>query len=128
MDRPRILLLDRPSPSLRSLASALDAQGFAVPPTDEPGLALAAIRPGECAVLLGEIHLAAEAVLDEMRDEVRGPGAVPPLIVFDDFAGSPGPGAALRASVFDALARPVSEEEVLRSVRRALERSEEHTS
>src|SRR5262245_55199055 len=121
MDRPRILLLDRPSLSLRSLASALEAQGFAVTQTDEPGVALAAIRAGECAVLLGEIHRAAEAVLDEMRDEVRGPGAVPPLIVFDDFAGSPGPGAALRASVFDTLARPVSEDEVLRSVRRALE-------
>jgi DNA-binding NtrC family response regulator len=117
MDRPRILLLDRPSPSLRSLASALEAHGFAVTHTDEPGVALAAIRAGECAVLLGEIHLAAEAVLEELR----GPGGLPPLIVFDDFAGSAGPGAALRASVFDTLARPVSDEDVLRSVRRALE-------
>jgi len=117
MDRPRILLLDRPSPSLRSLTTALEAQGFEVTQTDEPGVAQAAIRAGECAVLLGEIHLAAEAVLTE----VRGLALVPPLIVFDDFAGSAGPGAALRASVFDTLARPVSDEEVLRSVRRALE-------
>jgi two-component system response regulator AtoC len=117
MDRPRILLLDRPSPSLRSLTTALEAQGFLVTQTDEPGVATAAIRAGECAVLLGEIHLAAEAVLAE----VRGQAVIPPLIVFDDFAGSAGPGAALRASVFDTLARPVSHEEVLLSVRRALE-------
>ena len=117
MDRPRILLLDRPSPSLLALAAALEAQGFAVTRTDEPEVARAAIRAGECAVLLGEIHLAAEAVLAE----VHGRGALPPVIVFDDFAAADGLGAALRASVFDTLARPVADEEVLRSIRRALE-------
>jgi DNA-binding NtrC family response regulator len=117
MDRPRILLLDRLSPSLRSLAATLEAQGFAVTQTEEPEVALESIRAGECAVLLGEIHLAARAVLAE----VQRPEALPPLIVFDDFAGSPGPGAALRASAFDTLARPVSDEDVLRSVRRALD-------
>jgi DNA-binding NtrC family response regulator len=117
MERPRILLLDRPSPSLRSLAAALEAQGFAVAQTDEPGVALAAIRARGCEVVLGEIHLAAEAVLAELD----GIEAAPPVIVFDDFAGLGGPGAALWPSVFDTLARPVSDDEVLRCVRRALE-------
>ncbi len=117
MDRPRILLLDRPSASLHSLATALEAQGFAVAQTAEPGVALAAIRAGGCEVLLGEIHLAAEAVLAE----VRGLDSAPPVIVFDDFAGLGETHAALRGSIFDTLARPVSEQEVLRSVRRALQ-------
>ena len=118
VERPRILLLDRTSPSLRALAATLEQQGFAVTQTDEPGIAQAALRSGECAVLLGEIHLAAEAVLAE----IQGADAGPPVIVFDDFAGLARPDAALRGRIFDTLSRPVSDEDVLRSVRRALER------
>ena len=99
------------------MAAALEAQGFAVAQTEEPEVALAALRAGGCEVLLGEIHLAAEAVLAEVRDLET----TPPVIVFDDFAGLGQADPALRRSVFDTLARPVSEQDVLRSVRRALE-------
>jgi DNA-binding NtrC family response regulator len=116
MSAPRIVLLDRPSPSLRSLTEVLQREGFDVTQTAEPETALAAVRSGACEVLLGEVHLAAEAVLAEVRASV----AAPPVIVFDDFAGL-GQSAALLHGAFDALARPLPDEEVLRAVRRALE-------
>jgi DNA-binding NtrC family response regulator len=115
MDRPRILMLDLASPSQRSLAATLEGQGFRVAHTAAPEVALATIREGGCELVLGEIHLAAEAVLAEVRQSEHAP----PVIVFDDFAGTPD--AAMRAGAFDSLARPVADEEVLRSVRRALE-------
>jgi len=116
MPTPRILLLDEASPSMRALAATLELEGFRVRHTAEPDEALDAIRAGECEVVLGEVHLAAQAVLAE----VRGSSSAPPVIVFDDFAGLSGPSQALREGAFDALARPVSDEEVLRAVRRAL--------
>jgi DNA-binding NtrC family response regulator len=116
MTSPRILLLDDSSASLRALGETLQAQGFDVCRTAEPGEALAAIRDG-CEVVLGEIHQAAESVLSE----VRGSTTAPPLIVFDDFAGLGGPSSEQRAGIFDTLARPIADEDVLRSVRRALE-------
>jgi len=111
MDRPRILLLDQPSPSLFALADALEQGGFRVHQTAEPDEVLSAIREGECELVLGEVHLAAEAVLAE----ARGSADAPPLILFDDFGGH------AHAGAFESLARPVSDEEVLRVVRRALE-------
>ncbi len=120
MDGPRILLLDRPSSSLSALAASLADEGFRVQQTAEPREAAATIRARECEVVLGEIHLAAQAVLAE----VRATEGAPPLILFDDFARLPGvdgDAAGLRAEAFEALARPVSDEEVLRVVRRALE-------
>jgi DNA-binding NtrC family response regulator len=116
MSAPRIVLLDRPSPSLRSLTEVLQREGFDVTQTAEPEAALAAVRSGACEVLLGEVHLAAEDVLAEVRASV----SAPPVIVFDDFAGL-GQSTALLHGAFDALARPLPDEEVLRAVRRALE-------
>jgi len=113
MTAPRILLLDRPSPSLLSLAQALSGNGFRVEQTERPEEALQAIRAGGCDLVLGAVHLAAEAVLEELR---RSEDA-PPLIVFEDFGA---PAGAQEAGAFDTLARPVSEDEVLRAVRRAL--------
>ena len=118
MDRPRILLLDQPTASLRALMATLEQRGFDVHQTAAPDEAAAAIRGGDCEVVLSEIHLAAEAVLAELQSCA----AAPPLILFDDFAGlGDSAGAALRAGAFEALARPVSDEDVLRVVRRALE-------
>ncbi len=120
MDGPRILLLDQPSPSLLALAASLADEGFRVQQTAEPDEALATIRDGGCEVVLSEIHLAAAAVLAEIRRSESAPA----LILFDDFAGLGDPGgsdAALRAGAFEALARPVSDADVLRVVRRALE-------
>jgi len=114
---PRILLLDHVSSSLRSLIAALEREGFAVAQTAEPEVARACLRRGECEVVLGELSLAAEAVLAELN----GSSQAPPVIVFDDFgrlASAPG---ELRAATFEALERPVAESEVLRVVRRALE-------
>jgi DNA-binding NtrC family response regulator len=114
MHRPRILLLDEPSASSNSLVRALEGSGFAVSRTGEPAEALAQLRAGECAVLLGELGLAASEVLSEaLRLD-----SAPPVIVFDDFGGGPD---AARVGAFDSLARPVSSDDVLRSVRRALE-------
>ena len=115
MDRPRILLLDRPSPSVRTLAASLADHGFHVQQTAEPAEAVAAIRAQECEVVLSEIHLAAEDVLDE----VRASADAPPLILFDDFGV--GANAERWAGAFEALARPVADDDVLRVVRRALE-------
>jgi DNA-binding NtrC family response regulator len=122
MESPRILLIDQPSHALRGLVSALEQRGFRVRQTTEPAEAAAVIRGGQCEVVLGEIHLAAAAVLGEL-ERAEAP---PPLILFDDF-GSDLPGAdpayaAARAGAFEALARPVADEDVLRAVRRALER------
>ncbi|MSR61924.1 MAG: sigma-54-dependent Fis family transcriptional regulator [Planctomycetes bacterium] len=117
MSAPRILLLDEASPSLRALAATLELEGFRVRQTAEPDEALSAIRAGECEVVLSEVHLAAQAVLAE----VRASNSAPPVIVFDDFASLGGPSQALREGAFDALARPISDEEVLRAVRRALQ-------
>jgi len=114
MHRPRILLLDEPSASSSSLVRALEGSGFAVSQTGEPAEALAELRAGECAVLLGEVGLAASEVLSEALSL----DSAPPVIVFDDFGGGPD---AARVAAFDSLARPVSSEDVLRAVRRALE-------
>ncbi|HEX6885247.1 MAG TPA: sigma-54 dependent transcriptional regulator [Planctomycetota bacterium] len=117
MATARILVLDLPSASQRSLCATLTEEGYAVSHTAEPAEARDALRAGDCELLLGEVGLAAEAVLEE----VRGLAGAPPVIVFDDFDALGGPEQARRAGVFDALARPVAEEDVLRSVRRALE-------
>ncbi len=117
MARPRILLLDHPSPSLRALVSALEHEGFAVAQTAMPAEAVSTIRAGGCEVVLGELGLSGEEVLEEACQSE----AAPPVIVFEDFAGIEGSQEAVRRGAFDALARPVSEAEVLRTVRRALE-------
>ncbi len=117
MARPRVLLLDRPSPSLRALASTLEHEGFAVSQTDEPSEAVAILRRACCEVLLGEIGLSAGEVLEEARRSAHAP----PVILFDDFAGLEQGAEALRRGAFEALSRPIPPADVLRVVRRALE-------
>jgi DNA-binding NtrC family response regulator len=116
MSRPRVLLLDHPSPSLRSLAATLEHEGFEVAHTEQPAEAVSILTSGACEVVLGEISLSAEEVLAAARSADS-----PPVIVFDDFAGLEASLEALRQGAFEALARPISEAEVLRTVRRALE-------
>ena len=115
--RPRILLLDHPSTSARSLASTLEREGYAVDHTEEIRSALAAIQSGACELVLGEIGLAAAEVLAEATRTRAGP----PVILFDDFEDKESHRDAVRRGAFDALCRPVSEEQVLLAVRRALE-------
>jgi DNA-binding NtrC family response regulator len=117
MSRPRILLLDHASSSVRSLASALEREGYAVAHTAEVASALATIRAAGCELVLGEIGLAAAEVLAEaLRSE-----QAPPVILLDDFEDLTGHLDAIRRGAFDALSRPVSDEQVLLAVRRALE-------
>jgi DNA-binding NtrC family response regulator len=113
----RVLLLDHVSTSLRGLIASLEREGYAVAQTAEPDQALAWLRAGACEVVLGELSLAAEALLAELA---RSPAA-PPLIVFDDFAALDRQAPEVRAAAFEALARPLPDAEVLRAVKRALE-------
>jgi DNA-binding NtrC family response regulator len=113
VERPRILVLDEPTSAVLALASTLERHGYRVHQTARPEEAVASMQSGACEVVLGEVELAAEAVLAEAR---RAEGS-PPLIVLEDFAATAPPAEG----VFDVLARPVSDEDVLRSVRRALE-------
>jgi DNA-binding NtrC family response regulator len=114
---PRILLLDHVTSSLRALVATLEREGFAVDQTDEPAQALDWLRAGSCAVVLGELSLAADDLLGELSALPAGP----PLIVFDDFQALDTAPARLRAATFESLARPLPDGEVLRAVRRALE-------
>ena len=113
----RVLLLDHVSTSLRGLIASLEREGYKVTQTDEPAQALAWVREGICEVVLGELSLAAEALLVELA---RSPAA-PPLILFDDFAALDRQAPEVRAAAFEALARPLPDAEVLRAVKRALE-------
>jgi two-component system response regulator AtoC len=115
MEKPRILVLDHPSPSLRALSGTLQAQGFEVSQTERPAEARRAVQDGECAVLLGAVSLAAEALVEALETPSEGP----PVILFEDFGDSAEALSAL--DPFETLERPVSAEQVLRVVRRAIE-------
>ena len=102
---------------MRSLASTLEREGYAVDHTEQIDAALATIQSGACELVLGEIGLAAAEVLEEAtRSRER-----PPVILFDDFEDVEGHRDAVRRGAFGALCRPISEEQVLLAVRRALE-------
>jgi len=117
MSIPRILLVDHPSRSTRSLAESLEREGFEVSLTDEAELAVRLLREDDVQVVLGEIHLGGDSLLAEALRLPEGP----PVILFDDFASVSVALDSLRSSAFDTLSRPVSDEQVLLTVRRALE-------
>ena len=81
MSIPRILLVDHPSRSARSLTEALQREGFEVAFTDEAGEAVRVLREDDVQVVLGEIGLG-DSLLSEALSLPQGP----PVILFDDFA------------------------------------------
>jgi DNA-binding NtrC family response regulator len=120
MSKPRILLVDHPTPSVRHLEQVLEEAGFDVLRTAEQAEALALLLEGELAVILGELGLAGGAILDEARRQEEPP----PVVLFDDFCGVEQAADATLRGAFGTLSRPVSEEQVLLTVRRALEQGE----
>ena len=117
MPNPRVLLLDHPSPSAHRLVQALEREGFEVAHLEEREQALRLLREERVQVVLGEMGLGGEDILSEALLAPEGP----PVILFDDFASVAEAFEAIRRGAFDLLSRPVTDEQVLLTVRRALE-------
>ncbi len=117
MSARRILLLDHPTRLSSHLADALRTDGFEVEATDEPRVALELLRSEGCDVALGDSALGGEDLLREALSLPDGP----PVILLDDFGSACEAVEAIRRGAFDVLARPVSDEQILLCVRRALE-------
>ena len=117
MSNPRVLLLDRPNASAVRLTESLEREGFEVEHLEEPAQAVKILQDGSVSVVLSEVGLGGEDVLGEA---LRLPGG-PPVILLDDFASVTEAFDAIQRGAFDLLARPVSDEQVLLTVRRALE-------
>ncbi|HED65161.1 MAG TPA: sigma-54-dependent Fis family transcriptional regulator [Planctomycetes bacterium] len=117
MSPHRILLFDRPSSSGERLLEALRTAGFEAVSTPDPERAAELLDAEGIDLLLGELGRAAE----ELLATCASPDAAPELVLFEDFASGPEAHGELRAKAFETLARPIAEEDVLRTVRRALE-------
>ena len=117
MATPRVLLLDPPSRLSRDLAATLRGGGFEVAECADLDSALDALRAEGFDVLLGERSLGGERVLREAQRLPDGP----PVILLDDFGSAEDAAEALSGGAFEVLSRPLPHEQVLRSVRRALE-------
>ncbi len=114
---PRILLVDRPTPSSRRLVDFLERAGYQVSRAEAAEGALRVLREQPIQVVLGEVELSGEELLAEALRLPSGP----PVILFDDFADVSQTFEAIRRGAFDTLARPISDEQVLHTVRRAIE-------
>ena len=117
MASPRLLLYDRPSPSADRLASALQHEGYDVRRIAAPEDAARALQHDSVQVLLGAFTAEDEGVLAEALRLPEGPE----VVLFEDFGEIPRALENARRAVFDTLPRPVTDEEVLRVVKRALE-------
>ncbi len=117
---PRILLVDRPTPSSRRLEASLERAGFEVHRAQESEEALRLLHESGVELVLGEIELSGAGLLAEA---MKRPGG-PPVILFDDFADVSRTFEAIQRGAFGTLSRPLSDEEVLLAVRRALEHQE----
>ncbi len=116
MVTPRILLLDRANPARDKLTDTLREEGYEVASTDDLEEALECLRDETFGLFLGEHRLTGPA-LAEALSLPEGP----PVILLDDFASIQEAVCALESGVFDTIVRPTSEEEILITVRRALE-------
>ncbi|MCZ6598576.1 MAG: sigma-54 dependent transcriptional regulator [Planctomycetota bacterium] len=120
MSRPRILLLDHPSPGAESLVRNLSAHGFDVAHESAEEEALERLKSGDFELALGALSLGGESILREALALPDGP----PVILLDDFGSALAAVEALRRGAFDYLARPVSDDQVLLAVQRVLEQQE----
>ena len=114
---PRLILFDSPSPSTERLTSALEREGFAVDQLDQAVHATDALRARGAEVLLSACGLESESVLAEALALPDGPE----VILFEDFGQVAAAFEEVRRLAFDTLARPVTDDEVVRVVKRALD-------
>ncbi len=114
---PRILLVDRSTPSSRRLGDVLERAGYDVCRAEAAEGALRLLREEPIQVVLGEAELSGGELLAEALRLPTGP----PVILFEDFADVSQTFEAIRRGAFDTLARPISDEQVLHTVRRAIE-------
>ena len=117
MSAPRILLLDHPTRLASELVEALRTDGFEVEATGEPQVALELLRAEGCDVAVGDSVLGGN---DLLREALALPDG-PPVILLDDFGTACEAVEAIHRGAFDVLSRPVSDEQVLLCVRRALD-------
>jgi len=117
MSTPRILLIDRTGPSAEGLIDALRRCGYAVEPTHAREEARERLQGESYDLVLGEVSLLGPALLQELLAAAGGP----PVILLDDFGPLSRLAEAFEQGVFDSIVRPAAEEQVLLSVRRALE-------
>ncbi len=120
MSTPRILLLDHASPSRERLAHELASAGYHVEAREEAEQAATFLRQAAVDLVLGEIERTGSTLAAAGLD----PAQAPSVVLLEDFGGLDEAYASLRAEAFDSLARPISDEEVLRVVERALDHRE----
>ncbi len=116
----RILVFDQASPSTERVGALLHDKGYEVLSTEFPEEALEALRTGEVELILSEVRMGAQSLLEQLATEPRET----PLILFEDFGGFGPDIEAAKAVAFETLPRPVSDEQVLSTVRRALQQIE----
>ena len=111
-----ILLYDHASAATENVERFLVERGYRVLATQVLEEAVEALRTGEVQLVLCEIRLGAAGLLEELVSLVEEL----PLILFDDFGGFDPGLESVRSMAFETLARPVSSEQVLTTVERAL--------
>jgi len=116
MQNPHILLFERPSARSERMLETLASAGYRISRVEEESPGEPLLDTGEVQLILGEAGPSLSAALALAEG--------PELILFEDFAGIGADFAHLKQAAFDTLPRPVSDEEVLRVVRRALEHRE----
>ena len=120
MSEPRVLLVDDDPFVTRSLAEILGREGFQVATASDGLEAAAAVRDRPFEVVIADVNLPKLDGVSLLREIRRGDSATAVVLV-TGFGTVEAAVSAMREGAFDFLAKPLVDDVVLLTVRRAIE-------